>query len=163
RPLVEGRAARRRASRPATRHVTSTRRRWRRRMAVGLVAVATLAACSDSKPSAHDGGNGSGGGPAFTDSGSYGPIEAGTTAAPPAPPKNPDGGTKDLPGSIDHDCQSDVTDALNKAIDGIPDNSTIRFAENGCYRLDGTLTLDKRNRLLLDGRGATLKAGVTGG
>ncbi|HET9730910.1 MAG TPA: right-handed parallel beta-helix repeat-containing protein, partial [Acidimicrobiia bacterium] len=47
-------------------------------------------------------------------------------------------------------------------VDSVPDGSTIRFPPHACYRLDGTLRLDDRHRLLIDGRHAILRAFTRG-
>jgi hypothetical protein len=56
----------------------------------------------------------------------------------------------------------DVTAALNNWIGSQPDNVTLSFAANACYRIDGTILLEHRNGLTLDGNNATFKAGADG-
>jgi hypothetical protein len=80
----------------------------------------------------------------------------------PADPATPSGPTTDVPDSIAHDCSTDVTSSLNSLLAGLNDNSTIRFAPNGCYRIDDTLTLSGKHTILIDGQGAQLKAGTLG-
>lgn len=55
-----------------------------------------------------------------------------------------------------------MTSSLNSLLAGLNDNSTIRFAPNGCYRIDDTLTLSGKHTILIDGQGAQLKAGTLG-
>jgi Right handed beta helix region len=66
------------------------------------------------------------------------------------------------PASIPSDCSRDVTAALVSWIASVPDGSTLQFAPQGCYRVDGTLTIKNRNALTLDGRGATFRAFTSG-
>lgn len=66
------------------------------------------------------------------------------------------------PATIPADCSRDVTAALNAWIATVPDGSTLRFAPNGCYRVDGTLTIRYRNRLTFDGNNATFRAFTSG-
>lgn len=80
-------------------------------------------------------------------------------AAPPAPT----GAVEQVPASIAHDCSVDVASALQSWIDAVPDNSTLLFRSNGCYRADEPLRVIDRHRLLIDGNGATLKAVTRGG
>jgi hypothetical protein len=63
-----------------------------------------------------------------------------------------------VPGFIPSDCSSDTTSALTSFINGVPDNSTIAFATNGCYLVQGTLEFRSRNGLTFEGNGATVKA-----
>jgi hypothetical protein len=85
-----------------------------------------------------------------------------SVAAIPSPPPLPTGAVAHAPASIPTRCSSDVTDALQSWIDSVPDNSTLQLAKDASYRIDGTLTIEDRNRLLFDGNGATLQARTTG-
>ncbi len=67
-----------------------------------------------------------------------------------------------VPAAIAHDCSVDVSAAMQSWIASVPDNSTLRLARNACYRVDETVLLEGRNRILLDGNGATLKSVTTG-
>jgi hypothetical protein len=67
-----------------------------------------------------------------------------------------------VPASIASDCSVDVTAALQKWIQSVPNSSTLRLRRKACYRIDGTVTVAGRQHLTLDGRGATLQA-KTGG
>ncbi len=66
------------------------------------------------------------------------------------------------PTSIPSDCSRDVTAALNTWIASVPDNATLSFAPNGCYRVDGTLLVVDRVGLVFEGNHATFRA-VTDG
>ena len=79
-----------------------------------------------------------------------------------APPALPTGVVSQVPAAIAHDCSVDVSAALQSWVASVPDNSTLRLGANACYRVDETVLVEGRNRLLLDGNGATLKAGSVG-
>ena len=49
---------------------------------------------------------------------------------------------------------SDVTEDLQRFIDGVPDGSVIHFRQGGEYRLDCTVWISHRNGLTFDGQGA---------
>jgi hypothetical protein len=87
-----------------------------------------------------------------------GPIRGGKVTVPPLPT----GPTSSVPSVIAADCSVDVTNALQSWIDSTPDNSTLSLGSHACYRIDETLTLRNRHRVLLDGNGATLKAVTMG-
>src|SRR5205823_12558932 len=74
----------------------------------------------------------------------------------------PTGPTLTAPSSIAANCSTDVSAALQSWIDSVPDNATIAFPQNGCYRIESTLRLKDRHDLLLDGHGATLRATTPG-
>jgi Right handed beta helix region len=59
---------------------------------------------------------------------------------------------------IDATGSTDVTAALQRFLDGVPDHTRISFAPGAEYRLDGSLTLENRNDLVIDGNGATFFA-----
>jgi hypothetical protein len=63
-----------------------------------------------------------------------------------------------VPPSIASNCSVDVTSALTNFINSVPDNSTITFALNGCYLVQGTLQFSSRNGLTFEGNGASIKA-----
>jgi hypothetical protein len=77
-------------------------------------------------------------------------------------PIPPDGRSVSAPASITHDCTSDVAHELQSWLDSVPDNSAITLMRDACYRVDETITLRNRHRLLLDGNGALLKVVTTG-
>lgn len=68
----------------------------------------------------------------------------------------------DIPTSIPADGSADVTEDLAAYIRSVPDGSTIRFPAGGRYRIEGTLEVWRRDRLVFDGRGATLFASTPG-
>ena len=71
-------------------------------------------------------------------------------------------GVVPAPAEIASDCSVDVTDALSGWIASVPDGRTLQFAAGGCYRVDGTVRITGRTGLVLDGNGATLRAGSEG-
>ena len=78
------------------------------------------------------------------------------------PPKLPNGAVDQVPSSIARDCSVDVAAELESWITSVPDNSTLSFPSKACYRVDETILVDGRHRLLFDGNDATLKAVTTG-
>jgi hypothetical protein len=75
----------------------------------------------------------------------------GLAAVPPA-------GAIAAPPGIASDCSADVTAALSAWIASVPNGATLALRDGGCYRLDGTLRIDDRTGLVVEGRGATFKA-----
>lgn len=67
-----------------------------------------------------------------------------------------------IPTSIAADCSRDVTAELTGWFASVPDNSTLTFAPNGCYRVDGTLAIVNRAGLTFEGNNSTFRA-VTDG
>jgi hypothetical protein len=67
-----------------------------------------------------------------------------------------------VPSRIPRDCSVDVTQSLNQWIAGIPDSSVVVLPRHGCYRLDGTLTIQNRHNLTIRGRGTTFRAITSG-
>ena len=61
------------------------------------------------------------------------------------------------PAAITADCSIDVSAALNAWIASVPDNSTLSFAPDGCYRIDRTLIVSKRTGLTFEGNNATFR------
>ncbi len=68
-----------------------------------------------------------------------------------------------VPSDIAKDCSRDVTVQLNQWIGSVSDGSELQFARRGCYRVDGTILISDRSRLVIDGRGSTFKAVAKGG
>ena len=62
-----------------------------------------------------------------------------------------------VPTSIAADCSTDVTAPLNAWFASVPDNSTLAFTTNGCFRIDGTLIIKHRTGLTFEGNGATFR------
>ncbi len=79
---------------------------------------------------------------------------AGQPLGPPSSAPVPEG--DQVPSGIPSNCSRDVTAALSSWIQTVPDNSTLIFPMNGCYRIDGTLTISRRTGLVLAGNGTTL-------
>lgn len=97
----------------------------------------------------------SGGAP---DSGPQAPSPGPQQPAPPSPPAPPPAGqTYTVPSSVTAGCSKDATNEILSWIASVPNNSTVRFGANACYRIEGTLEL--RNRTLtIDGNGSTFKS-----
>jgi hypothetical protein len=85
-------------------------------------------------------------------------LSAGMVAAAPAL----GAGTHRVPRSIAADCSADVTPELTAWIGSVPDRSALAFKRGGCYRIEGTLEIADRRRLVLNGNGATFKATTVG-
>lgn len=60
-----------------------------------------------------------------------------------------------------NDPSTDATAALNAAIAGTPDGSTLRLPSGAKFRVDGTLRVKDRHSLVIDGNGALLYSTVT--
>jgi len=82
-----------------------------------------------------------------------GPVPAGTKK----PPK-----VRYSPATIPSDCSVDVTDALRRWIESVPNKAVARFPADACYRIDGTLPIRNRKHFTLDGNSATLQAVTEG-
>jgi hypothetical protein len=67
-----------------------------------------------------------------------------------------------VPVSIASDGSRDVTQELINFIAKVPDGSEIIFRKNGHYRIDGSLIVEGRSGLKLDGNAATLFSGAPG-
>jgi hypothetical protein len=66
--------------------------------------------------------------------------------------------TYQLPTTIAHDCSVDVTQPILSFIGTVPNGAVVSFAGGACYRVEGTLELDGRSGLDLEGNGATFKS-----
>ena len=64
----------------------------------------------------------------------------------------------DVPASIDPTGGEDVTADLQAIIDAALPGTEIRLRKDARYRVDGTLLIDGRERVVIDGQGATLAA-----
>ncbi len=98
-----------------------------------------------------------------------GPLPPETIQSAPSGPGNdvplpllPTGRATVVPASIASNCSVDVSAALQSWIDTTPDNATLSFAPHACYRVDGTLMFENRDRLRIEGNGATLRAFTVG-
>jgi len=67
-----------------------------------------------------------------------------------------------VPGSIDRTGHLDVTVALNAYLAGVPDGNTVVFPSRARYRIEGTLSLENRTNLVIEGQGATFFAATNG-
>jgi hypothetical protein len=85
------------------------------------------------------------------------PVGAGAATVRLAP-----GPVASAPTAIPSDCSRDVTAALLAWIASVPDGWTLSFTPDGCYRVDGTLTIQYRNGLTFAGNGATFRAFTSG-
>jgi hypothetical protein len=68
-----------------------------------------------------------------------------------------------VPVGIDATGGADVTDALQRFIDAVPDGREVRFPADSRYRIDGTLLVVERRNLVFDGNGAVFMAVARGG
>lgn len=66
------------------------------------------------------------------------------------------------PSGIDTSGTEDVTAALNQFLRSVPDNSIICFPANARYRIEGTLLLENRHGLTIEGNGVTFFAKTDG-
>ncbi len=64
---------------------------------------------------------------------------------------------------IDPTGQTDATAALQRLIDSTPDEGIVELEPGARYRIDGTLIVEDRRDLTIDGNGATLFAATRGG
>ncbi len=67
-----------------------------------------------------------------------------------------------MPDSVDAHCGADVTSALQAWFDGTPDDTIMSFPSRACYRIEGTLHLDHRRKVNIEGHGSTLEATTVG-
>lgn len=64
--------------------------------------------------------------------------------------------------AIDATGTMDVTARLQELIDGTPDGGVVGLERDGQYRVEGTLLVEERHDLVIDGRGARIFATTTG-
>jgi hypothetical protein len=64
--------------------------------------------------------------------------------------------------AIDATGTMDVTARLQELIDATPDGGVVGLEPDGQYRVEGTLLVEERHDLVIDGRGARLFASTTG-
>ena len=67
-----------------------------------------------------------------------------------------------VPPAIDSTGSADVTNALNAYLAQVSDGSTIVFRAKGRYRIEGTLSLETRRNIVIEGQGATFFAKTNG-
>jgi hypothetical protein len=63
-----------------------------------------------------------------------------------------------VPTEVPSDCSVDVTETMTAWLRSVPDGSQVELAQGGCYQVDGSLRLDDRHDLVIEGNGATLRA-----
>lgn len=86
------------------------------------------------------------------------PVPPPASSSPTAPPPAPRGPVVQPPSSIAADCSGDVTDALTRWVNSVPDGSSVLFAAKGCYLVNGSVTVTRKTGLTFDGNGATFTA-----
>ena len=67
-----------------------------------------------------------------------------------------------VPDSVDATGATDVTDALQDFLATVADGSTIAFPEGGQYRVDGSIGINTKRNLTIEGNGATVFATTEG-
>jgi hypothetical protein len=67
-----------------------------------------------------------------------------------------------VPATIDPTGKQDVTAHLNNWISNVPDGSVIMFPDNARYRVEGTVTIDGKRRVVVNGNHALLFADTDG-
>lgn len=67
-----------------------------------------------------------------------------------------------VPSSIDSTGETDVTDLLTAFLASVPDGSIIEFRAGSRYRIEGTVLLERRNQLQIEGNGAVFLATTEG-
>lgn len=78
--------------------------------------------------------------------------------AEPPPTDTADGAVYNVPDTIASDCSRPVEQEIMEWLVGVPNGGTAVFAHEGCYGQDGTITLDDRSDLTVNGNGSTFKA-----
>lgn len=105
---------------------------------IGLAAVVGLAACNPA------------------------PGGVGTPSAPVDGGSATTGKVVEVPASIDRTGRTDVTNALNDVLARLAPGTTLRFPAGARYRVEGSLVLPQRERVTIEGNGATLFATTVG-
>jgi hypothetical protein len=120
-----------------------------------MISAAPIAACSSHRAASN-------GGLPDTTSPATRPRSGQSKTVVPASRPDGHGRTFGAPSSIASDCSIDVTTELQAWLDQLPDDVTAELKAGGCYRIEGTVELAGRRKLVLAGNGATLKATTTG-
>ena len=63
-----------------------------------------------------------------------------------------------VPASVPTGLVADATTALNDFLGAVPDGGAVVFPDKAVYRVEGTLLLEDRRDITIDGRGATFRA-----
>lgn len=66
--------------------------------------------------------------------------------------------THDIPASIPADLSVDVTAQINEFLADVPNGSVVRFPKDSQYRIDGTVLIENKRDLTIDGNGALFRA-----
>jgi peptidoglycan/xylan/chitin deacetylase (PgdA/CDA1 family) len=69
----------------------------------------------------------------------------------------PPGDVYTVPSSVPSGCSTDARSQILSWIASVPDDSTLQFEANACYRVEGTVEFRDR-RLTIDGNGATFQS-----
>ena len=80
------------------------------------------------------------------------------TAKPPQRPTVPRPTVYTPPTKIKSDCSVAVDGQINSWLATVPDNSTVQFGAGRCYGQAGTITLNNRAGLVIDGQGTEFRA-----
>jgi hypothetical protein len=67
-----------------------------------------------------------------------------------------------VPTTVARDCSHDVTAVLNNVIAKLADNSKLTFPPNGCYQVDGTITISGKRGLTVDAGNSSFRAMTNG-
>jgi len=78
-----------------------------------------------------------------------------------APPQR--GTVYTVPSKIKDNCSVAVEAQISAWLATVPDNSTVQFGRGRCYGQDGTITLNARAGLTIDGQGSEFRALTQGG
>jgi len=78
-----------------------------------------------------------------------------------APPQR--GSVYTVPAKIKDNCSVAVDAQISAWLATVPDNSTVQFGRGRCYGQDGTITLNARAGLIIDGQGSEFRALTQGG
>jgi Bacterial Ig-like domain len=68
-----------------------------------------------------------------------------------------DAAVYDVPADIPADCSVAVDDEITAWLASVPDGNTARFAAGGCYGQDGTIGVNGRTDLVIDGQGSDFR------
>jgi hypothetical protein len=60
------------------------------------------------------------------------------------------------------DCSRDVTNILNAALARVPNNSNLALPANGCYRINGTITIRNKKNVTIDAHNSRFMAMTNG-
>ncbi|MGY2083966.1 hypothetical protein [Blastococcus sp. SYSU DS0539] len=121
--------------------------------AAGSSRTETSPAGTSAAGSPRTGTSPAGSSPTGTRSAGTSTAGAGTSAAGASP-----AGSLRPPADIATDCSADVTAPLTQWVNSLPDHSAVLFPQNGCYLVNGSITVTRKTGLTIDGNGSTFKA-----